>query len=267
MILNIFYKKKIYSFHVDKYSSIGHLKALFMDKVFSDYNSELLKNIQFFHQSKLITNEDHVSKYTNANIEVKIAANGGSAYLIPGNQLSLTIFLSILYVFFANMYFSKFIEQLVFPYIETPNTYIVNQSSQNFINKIKKGKFKWWQNQNIIQNSNICGQIKTQTYSVSRTQTSPLYILAYIMYMITFFIILFGLVLGGFTKTSCGKPKGAFIGISLLFLVIITIVIPFFVPYLPKIMRFIYEKWQIIKNLAIWGKIRKLFRKKSAKNS
>ena len=47
------------------------------------------------------------------------------------------------------------------------------------------------------------------------------------MYMITFFIILFGLVLGGFTKTSCGNPKGGFIGVSLLFLVIITIVIPF----------------------------------------
>ena len=78
MIFNIFYKKKIYSFDIDKYSSIGHLKALFMDKVFSDYNSNLLKNIQFFHQSRLIKNSDHVSKYTNANIEVKIAANGGS---------------------------------------------------------------------------------------------------------------------------------------------------------------------------------------------
>ena len=209
MIFNISYKKKIYSFDIDKYSSMGHLKALFMDKVFSDYNSNLLKNIQFFHQSRLIKNSDHVSKYTNANIEVKIAANGGSAYLIPGNQLSLTIFLSILYVFFANRCFNKFIEQLVFPYIESPDTYVVRQANKNFIKNIKITK--WWQNQNIIKNSLICDQNKTQTYSVSRTQTSPLYILAYIMYMITFFIILFGLVLGGFTKTSCGNPKGGFI--------------------------------------------------------
>jgi TM2 domain-containing membrane protein YozV len=65
--------------------------------------------------------------------------------------------------------------------------------------------------------------------------------------MAVLFAVVFGLVLGSFTKTSCGKPGGGFIGLSILF-IIIFMIIPVIVPFIPKIIDW-FKKKEVIRKI------------------
>jgi hypothetical protein len=246
MIISISFKNKIHHFDVHPYLSIGSLKLLFLSKFEASHKN--IENLVFINDSNKISDNEIVKNYYKKIIQTYLLQKGGSNYQIPGNQKSLCIFIALLYTFFGNKGFNKMIGKLLYPNIDDICDFMVSKEQLS-----KKSKppedVKWWKNNSIV--SNFCDNSYTEGYFVDKAQKGPLYILSYVVYMAFFlFAVVFGLVIGSFTKTSCGKPGGGFIGLSILF-IIIFMIIPVIVPFIPKIIdwfRKIFKIKEVVNN-------------------
>lgn len=242
MIISISFKNKIHHFDVHPYLSIGSLKLLFLSKFEASHKN--IENLVFINDSNKISDNEIVKNYDKKIIQTYLLQKGGSNYQIPGNQKSLCIFIALLYTFFGNKGFNKMIGKLIYPNIDDICDFMVSKEQLS-----KKSKppedVKWWKNNSIV--SNFCDNTYTEGYFVDKAQKGPLYIFSYVVYMSVLFAVVFGLVIGSFTKTSCGKPGGGFIGLSILF-IIIFMIIPVIVPFIPKIIDW-FKKKEVIRKI------------------
>ena len=258
MIINISYQNKLYPFDVNPYLSIGTLKLLFLEKFGVDLKNK--ENLIFIQNGKQIENKEIVKNYKDKHVDIYILQRGGSSFQMPGNQKSLSIFITILYLFFANRGFNNMIGRLIYPEIDDLCDYEVSKEELDAEqNKKNKLQLSFWSIKNDKIKSSYCQRTDSKIYYVDKNQKNFLYIFSYIVYMVALFAIVFGMTMGFFTKSSCGNPKGGFIGVSILF-IIIFMIIPMIVPFLPKIINWVIKIYNIIRNwMASKNWIKKLF--------